>query len=113
MRSLVSLQVCLLSKRLLTDRARKRSDILVHPHMDGQVVGFRKDFPANLSVLKFPPTCLVVDRLDSSWGGYSKFWSLKQLLLLLLLLLLCLQKTAGQTDVRLLLDDRQGRSRSR
>ena len=110
MRSLVSLQVCLLSKRLLTDRARKRSDILVHPHVDGQVVGFREDFPANLSVLKFPPTCLVVDRLDSSWGGYSKFWSLKQLLLLLLL---CLQKTAGQTDVRLLLDDRQGRSRSR
>ena len=106
MRRFVALKVRFLPKRLLTDRARKWTDVLVHSHVNSQVVGLCEDLATNLSILKFPSTCLIVYRLDSCWGGYSKFWSLEQLLLLQLLLL-CLKETASQTDVWFLLDDRQ------
>ena len=48
MRGLVSLKVRFLSKRLLANRAGEGTDILVHPHVYCQVIGFGKYFPADL-----------------------------------------------------------------
>ena len=83
----------------------------MHSHVNSQVVGLGEDLATDLTILKFPSTGLIVYRLHSCWRGHSKFWSLEQLLLLQLLLL-CLQQTASQADVWLLLDDRERGSRS-
>ena len=77
MRSFMSLQVSLLTESLLTNGAGERPYVLVHPHVHGQVVGLGENLPSDLPILKFPPACLVVNRLRSCGGSNSKFWSLQ------------------------------------
>ena len=60
MRGLVSLQMSFLSECLFTNGAGEGSNVLVHSHVDCEVVGFGEHFPTNLTIFKLPATRFVI-----------------------------------------------------
>jgi len=57
--SLVSLQMSFLSECLVTESAGKWTDILVHPHVDDEIVGLGEGFAADLTIFKDPVACFA------------------------------------------------------
>lgn len=70
MSCLMPLQVSFLSKSLFTNSAGERPDVLMHSHVDGQVVSLGENFPTDLTILKLPPAGFIVYGLHSL-GGHT------------------------------------------